>query len=182
MKLKPYNILSVALFSTLTAIGAHIRIPLPFSPVPITLQTMFTYMAGAFLGSKYGALSQLIYILFGVSGLPIFAGGSAGVSILLGPTGGYLIGFVAGAYIIGKLIEIRKRFSFLWLVCCMAIGTIPIYTLGLIQLMIWMKINVINALIIGVLPFIFGDSLKILIAAYITYRIKRVLPYFPILY
>ncbi|MEM2083793.1 MAG: biotin transporter BioY [Nitrososphaerota archaeon] len=179
MSLKPYDVLNIALFSTLTAIGAYIRIPLPFSPIPITLQTMFTYMAGALLGSKYGALSQLIYILLGISGLPIFAGGGVGFSILFGPTGGYLNGFVIGAFIIGKLIEIRKRFSFLWLVCCMIIGTIPIYTLGFIQLMIWMKINMINALIIGVLPFIFGDSLKILIAAYITYRIKRMLPTFP---
>lgn len=179
MKLKPYNMLNVALFSTLTAIGAYIRIPLPFSPVPITLQTMFTYMAGALLGSKLGALSQLIYILLGVSGLPIFAGGNAGFLILIGPTGGYLIGFIVGAFIIGKLIEMKKKFSFLWLVSCMVIGTIPIYTFGLIQLIVWTKINMINAFIVGILPFIVGDSLKILIAAYITYRIKKALPTFP---
>ena len=74
MRLKAQDVIIVSLFSTLTAIGSFIRIPLPFSPVPITLQALFTYMAGALLGSYLGALSQLIFVLLGVSGLPVFAG------------------------------------------------------------------------------------------------------------
>jgi len=174
MKPKPRNILNVALFSALTAVGAYIHIPLPF--VPITLQTMFTYMAGALLGGNLGALSQLIYVLLGISGLPIFAGGNTGFWVLIGPTGGYLIGFIAGAFVIGKLVEVKKNPSLPWLLTCMMAGTVLIYALGVIQLMNWMKIDVKSAIVIGVLPFIVGDSLKMLAAAYVTQRIKKVLP------
>jgi len=170
MKPKPHNILNVALFSALTAVGAYIRIPLPFSPVPITLQTMFTYMAGALLGGNLGALSQLIYVLLGVSGLPVFAGGN------IGATGGYLVGFIVGAFVIGKLVEVKKNPSFLWLVTCMTAGTILIYALGVVQLMNWMRIDVKSAIAFGALPFIAGDSLKMLAAAYVIHRIKKAFP------
>jgi len=176
MKLRVQDILNVALFSALTAIGALISIPLPFSPVPITLQTMFTYMAGALLGSYSGALSQLIYVLMGVTGLPIFAKGSAGISVLLGPTGGYLAGFIPGAFVIGKLAEIKKNPSFRWLLICMTAGTAVFYVLGVLQLMNWVRIGVKEAVVFGVLPFIVGDALKMLAAAYMTIRIRKVLP------
>jgi len=176
MKLKAQDILNVALFSALTAIGALISIPLPFSHVPITLQTLFTYMAGAFLGSYLGALSQLIYVLMGVTGLPIFAKGSAGILVLLGPTGGYLVGFIPGAFVIGKLAEMKKNPSFRRLLICMTAGTVVIYVLGVLQLMNWVRIGVKEAIVLGVLPFIVGDALKILAAAYMTIRIRKVLP------
>jgi len=176
MKLKAQDILNVALFSALTAIGALISIPLPFSHVPITLQTLFTYMAGAFLGSYLGALSQLIYVLMGVTGLPIFAKGSAGIPVLLGPTGGYLVGFIPGAFVIGKLAEMKKNPSFRRLLICMTAGTVVIYVLGVLQLMNWVRIGVKEAIVLGVLPFIVGDALKILAAAYMTIRIRKVLP------
>ena len=153
MKLRVQDILNVALFSALTAIGALISVPLPFSHVPITLQTMFTYMAGALLGSYLGALSQLIYVLMGVMGLPIFAKGSAGISVLLGPTGGYLAGFIPGAFVIGKLAEIKKNPSFRWLLICMTAGTAVIYVLGVLQLMNWVRIGMKEAIVVGVLPF-----------------------------
>ena len=176
MRLKTRDILSVALFSALTAIGSIIRIPIPFSPVPITLQTLFTYMSGAVLGGSLGALSQLIYILVGISGLPVFAGGNAGPSVLIGPTGGYLVGFVAGAFVIGKMTEAKKNPGFLWLLTCMMVGTAIIYTSGVIQLMNYMKIGLDKAIIIGVTPFIAWDVLKMLVAAYTTHRIRRMLP------
>ena len=176
MRLKARDILNVSLFSALTAIGSFIRIPLPFSPVPITMQTLFTYMAGALLGGNLGALSQLIYILLGISGMPIFAGGNAGISVLVGPTGGYLVGFVAGAFVIGKMTETKKNSGLLWLLSCMMVGTIIIYIPGVIQLMNWNKIGLAEAVITGVAPFIIGDILKMLIATYTTHRIRRRLP------
>ena len=176
MRFKARDTFTVALFSALTAIGAFILIPLPFSLVPITLQTLFTYMAGGLLGGYLGALSQLIYILIGISGLPVFASGGAGPSVLVGPTGGYLVGFVAGAFVIGNMAEARSRSSFMWLLTCMIVGTTIIYALGVIQLMNWMKIGLAEAIITGVLPFIVGDALKILLAAYTTHRIRRMLP------
>jgi len=174
MKFRAQDILNVALFSALTAIGALIHIPLPV--VPITLQTVFTYMAGALLGGYLGALSQIIYVLMGVAGLPIFAGWRAGISVLVGPTGGYLFGFIPGAFAIGKLAEMRETPSFRWLLICMTAGTAIIYTLGVLQLMNWMRISVNEAIVIGVLPFIVGDSLKMLAAAYMTIRVRKVLP------
>jgi len=176
MRLKAQDTLSVALFSALTAIGSFIQIPLPFSPVPITLQTLFTYMAGALLGGYLGALSQLVYILLGISGLPIFAGGNAGFSVLIGPTGGYLVGFIAGAFVIGKMTEAKKNSGLLWLLTCMIVGTTIIYISGVIQLMNWIKIGLEKAVIIGVAPFIAGDVFKMLVATYTTHRIRRRLP------
>lgn len=176
MRLKAQDMLIVALFSALTAIGSIIRIPLPLSPVPITLQTLFTYLAGAVLGGYLGALSQLIYILIGISGLPIFAGGNSGLSVLIGPTGGYLIGFITGAFVIGKMIETKENCGFQWLLTSMIIGTVIIYTSGVFQLMNWMNIGLDKAVIIGVAPFIVGDILKILGAAYTAHRIRRTFP------
>lgn len=173
MKLRVQDILNVTLFSALTAIGALIHIPLPL--VPITLQTLFTYMAGALLGGYLGALSQLIYVLMGVAGIPIFAKGSAGIYALVGPTGGYLVGFIPGAFTIGKLAEMKKP-SFRWLLICMIAGTVVIYVFGILQLMNWMRIGVNEAILIGVLPFAVGDALKMLAAAYMSIRIRQVLP------
>jgi biotin transport system substrate-specific component len=176
MRLEARDILSVALFSALTAVGAFVRIPLPFSLVPVTLQTLFTYMAGALLGGYLGALSQLIYILLGISGLPIFAGGNASLSVLVGPTGGYLVGFIAASFVIGKMTEAKNNNSFLWLLTCMIVGTTVIYTLGVLQLMNWLKISLNSAVIVGVTPFVAGDVVKILVAVYTTHRIRRMLP------
>lgn len=174
MKLKTLDIFTIALFSTLTAIGAYIYIPLPFSKVPITLQTMFTYLAGAILGGYLGALSQLIYLLIGVAGLPVFAGGGSSLSVLIGPSGGYLIGFIMAAFVISELKKVKR--GFVWLFICMVAGTIIIYLLGVVQLMNWAKISLNQAIVIGVLPFIFGDLIKVLLATYITQRVEKTFP------
>jgi biotin transport system substrate-specific component len=159
-----------SMFGALTAVGAYIMIPLP--PVPITMQTLFVNLAGALLGGSLGALSQVVYILLGVIGLPVFAGGKAGAGVLLGPTGGYLIGFVVGAYVIGKLTAIRKKPGFIWLVCAMSIGIALVYLLGIIQLMIVAKLDYDKAIAVGLLPPLPGDILKIIIAALITLKIR----------
>jgi biotin transport system substrate-specific component len=160
----------VLFHSILTGIGAFITIPI--GPVLIT-QTLFTYLAGGILGGKRGALSQVIYIILGLIGIPFFAGGKAGIGVLVGPTGGCLIGFVIGAYVTGRLIEFRRTSSFIWILFSMVIGTSVIYTLGIIQLSLWLKVCLEKAILIGVLPFIIGDSLKMLLATYITIRVRR---------
>ncbi len=174
MRLKARDISNVALFSALTATGSLISIPVPFSPVPITLQTLFTYMAGALLGGYLGALSQLIYVLIGVSGLPIFSGGKAGFTVLIGPTGGYLVGFIPAAFIIGKMTEMKKDLGLLWLLIRMGVGTLIIYTLGVIQLMNW--IGYPQTIFVGVAPYIPGDLLKMFVAAYTSRMIRKTLP------
>ena len=123
-----------SMFGSLTAVGAYIMIPLP--PVPITMQTLFVSLAGALLGGYLGALSQVVYILLGVIGLPVFAGGKAGFGVLIGPTGGYLIGFIVGAFIIGKLTSLHRDPGLFWLMGAMVAGIGIVYTLGIIQLML----------------------------------------------
>jgi biotin transport system substrate-specific component len=160
-----------SLFGALTAVGAFIQIPLP--PVPLTMQTLFVALAGALLGSYLGALSQVVYILLGVIGLPVFAGGKAGAGVLLGPTGGYLIGFVVGAYLIGKLTALRRRPGLWWLMGSMAVGIAILYGLGLLQLMLVARLTLAQAVAVGLLPSLPGDLAKILIAGLICRKIRE---------
>ena len=176
VKLKPLDITLSSMFAALTALGAYLIIPLPFTPIPLTLQTFFTYTSGAVLGKYRGALSQIIYIGLGCLGLPVFAGGKAGFGVLLGPTGGYLIGFVLGAFLIGFLVRLKKKPGFLMIIFSLVIGTLAIYSLGVVQLSIWMGITLRQALLVGMLPFVFGDALKIFVAAIVSTRVIKVFP------
>lgn len=159
-----------SLFGAVTAAGAYLIIPFPL--VPITLQTLFLNLAAALLGGRLGALSQVIYILLGVIGLPVFAGGKAGIGVLIGPTGGYLIGFVVASYVIGRLIEMKERAGFIWMACSMVFGLVVIYLLGVAQLLIVAKLTLKKAIAVGVLPFLIGDALKIILATLIAVKIR----------
>ena len=158
----------------LTAIGALVF--LPIYPVPVTLQTLFTYLSGAVLGPWLGALSQVIYILLGGIGLPVFAGGKAGLGTLFGPTGGYLIGFIAASFTIGKICDLHTQPPARRIAGSFVLGTAVIYVFGILQLSQWMNGNFQNAIVVGVLPFIFGDALKIVIATAVATRLRHVLP------
>jgi biotin transport system substrate-specific component len=159
-----------SMFGALTAIGALISIPL--QPVPIVLSNLFLNIAATLLGGSLGALSQVIYIFLGGLGLPVFSGGKAGLGVLLGPTGGYLIGFVLGAYLIGKLVERKKAPGFAWLVFSMTAGLSVIYAVGVAQLSFVAELPLEKALAVGVLPFLPGDVLKIIAAAMITLKTR----------
>ena len=112
-KSKLKGMIFASLFAALTAAVAWFKIPLPFTPVPITLQTLMVLLSGAMLGSYYGAVAMIIYLALGAIGLPVFAGGSSGVGSLLGPTGGYLFSYPLAAFVIGKMIEKKKITIFL---------------------------------------------------------------------
>jgi biotin transport system substrate-specific component len=159
-----------SLFGAGTTAGAYIIIPLP--PVPITLQTLFVGLAGALLGARLGALSQVIYLLIGIIGLPVFNGGKAGLGVLLGPTGGYLIGFVAGAWVIGALVNLKKSPGFAWTVAALVAGTLVVYLLGVAQLCVVAKLSLNKAIAVGVLPFLIGDLVKILATAFVVQKIR----------
>lgn len=152
--------MGVIIFVILTTIGAFVRIPLPFTPVPITLQVFFVLLAGAVLGRKMGTLSQLSYYLIGGLGLPIFTGASGGFAHLAGPTGGYLIGFIIAAYLIGGLVKTEGHYPKLRLFLSMLFGVGIIYSLGVIQLSFVLHISLKKAFLLGALPFILGDLLK----------------------
>jgi len=159
-----------SMFGALTAIGALISIPL--QRCLWTLRTCFLSLAVSLLGGGLGALSQIIYVILGVIGLPVFSGGKAGLGVFMGPTGGYLIGFIAGAYVTGKIVEVRERPGLVWIVLAMLAGTATVYTLGVLQLVLIGKLSVEKAAAVGVLPFLPGDALKIAAASVIVMKVK----------
>jgi biotin transport system substrate-specific component len=164
---KKYSILyDVALViggSLLIGLSAQIAVKLPFSPVPITCQTLAVLMAGALLGRIRGSLCVLAYIAEGVAGLPVFALGRGGLAALAGPSGGYLVGFVAAAYITGFLAEKGWDRRFSTTILAMLLGDAALYAFGLLWLSCLFGFNS-AVLAVGLYPFIAGDILKILIA------------------
>ncbi len=159
-----------ALFAALTAAVSPIKIPLGFTPVPITLQTLMVLLAGAMLGGNLGALAMIIYVLVGALGLPVFAGGGSGFGALFGPTGGFLFGFIVAAYVVGKLVEKAKKPSYLQLTIAMIIGSLVIYVFGVVVGIIVTGLPLTQILVGWVMPFIIGDIIKLLAAALIAYR------------
>ena len=170
MRLKPRDVTVSAVFSVLTALGAWVSIPLPITPVPVTLQVFFVLLSGAVLGERLGALAQIIYLLLGLIGLPVFAGGESGPAVLVGPTGGYLVGFVAAAYMTGRLAKGSRGTSFIRMLMASVCGLIPIYLLGAIGLWVWLRSSLSALLVIGVIPFLPVDAIKAIIAGYIASR------------
>lgn len=163
-----------ALFAVLTAVGTFIRIPFP--PVPITLQTLFVFLSGTLLGSRMGPLSQMLYVGMGLIGLPVFTGGG-GPQYILHPTFGYLVGFVAGAWVIGFITERFEKPSFsVYLAACLC-GTAVIYAAGTAGL--YLNLNYVagkeatlrQVIEFGVIPFIAGDVLKMLGTATLASRV-----------
>lgn len=179
MKNNTKNMILVALFSALTAIGAYLEIPT--QPVPITLQVLFCMYAGVLLGSKLGALSQIVYVVLGLIGLPVFAGGAGGFSYVLNPSFGYLIGFILCSFITGLLTErIKKLKGIRGLISVFSstlVGLAVLYLIGVAYLyMIFsvtteMSINVEQALLWGFYPFILQDIIKCALVAFTALKV-----------
>jgi biotin transport system substrate-specific component len=150
-------------FSLLTALSAQIVIPIP--PVPFTAQTFAVVLTGALLGSRLGAITMIVYLIEGASGLPFFSGGSGGYWHLLGPTGGYLVAFPAAAYITGAFAEHEWDRRFLTAVAAMAIGTIVILLAGWMWFSLVLRTSPALTVFDTVLKFVPGDVLKICLAA-----------------
>ena len=159
-----------AMFGALTAIGSFMVIPL--QPVPITLQTLFTGLAGVFLGPNTAALSQIIYVLLGMIGLPVFAGRYRFWHPLR-PYGRISDRFRIGAYIIGKIVEIKPNPGVAWIVMALLAGNVMIYTCGTVQLSLVTQFSWPKALLVGVLPFIIGDLLKLSAAAWLALKMRQ---------
>ncbi len=165
-------LIGVLFFILATTLGAYVRIPLAISPVPITLQTFFVMLAGAVLGRKLGAASQAGYYLLGFMGIPVFQGFSFGLSCIMGPTGGYLIGFIAAAFLIASMTGSSKPGIFR-IVAAFAIGDILIHLLGAAWLACLYRLKVSEAVSVGILPFIPGEIVKIGFASLIYSRISQ---------
>lgn len=161
-----------SLFAALTAVGAFIAIPI--GPVPIVLQNMFVYLAGLLLGSRWGLASVGVYLLAGAFGLPVFAGGLGGIGRFIGPTGGYLIGYLPTVFLIGK-ISTRANPRVLLDVLAMICGSFALYACGITWLKIVTGMTTAKALAVGMIPFLIGDALKIAAAAAIAKSLRPVL-------
>ena len=159
-----YDIALIVAGSLLIGLCAQLAIQLPFSPVPVTAQTFAVLMIGTLLGARRGSLCVLAYLVQGAAGLPVFAQGRAGLPVLISPTGGYLVGFVFAAYLVGLLAESRWDRQVGTTILAMILGNIVIYAFGLIWLCCLMGVNK-TILAVGLYPFIVGDLLKIALAA-----------------
>jgi biotin transport system substrate-specific component len=146
------------------AVLAQVKIPLPFTPVPLTGQTFAVLLTAAALGSKRGAASMAFYIALGAFGLPFFAGGAHGLSVVIGATGGYLIGFIGAAYVIGLLAERGLERSTRTSVIPFLVGTVIIYASGVTWLAIVLG-SFSKAIALGLVPFLVGDIIKLVAAA-----------------
>ncbi len=178
MKNKTVFLIMSSLFAILTAIGAQIRIPFPF--VPLTLQTFLVVLSGLVLGPVAGAVSQVVYIVMGLLGLPVFAGGG-GLHYIFHPTFGFLAGFVPGAWIAGKMArKIRSGNIWTYVPACTT-ATAVIYICGLSVL--YFNLNFIagkslpfgSIIRMGLLPFLPGDLFKIFGAAFLADKVLPVL-------
>jgi len=176
MRKKTTEIVMISLFAALTAVGAFIRIPLPY--VPFTLQTLMVMLAGLTLGSRSAALSQLLYLTVGLLGLPIFAQGG-GPGYILQPSFGFLVGFIAGAYIIGRIVEGPEKLSYPRVVAALILGQVAVHVLGIAYLyfnlnfIIHKPTSLLTTIKIGLLVFIPGDILKTFVAALVVSPIRQ---------
>lgn len=150
----------------LIGVAASLYIPLPFTPVPITLQTLILFVASAWLGGAYALQMVGWYLTLGILGAPFFAGGTFGLLSIMGSTGGYLIGFLVAAAWIGYLQNRIKNRKQQFLLFCSASALL--YACGVSWLAISLHMNVEQALVAGLWPFLAGDILKIFIATSIT--------------
>mgnify|MGYP002628209235 FL=1 len=159
-------------FALLTAAAAQIEIQLGFTPVPLTGQTFAVLLSGAVLGMRRGALSQSVYWMAGLTGLPFYSGGAGGWKSGTGATLGYLVGFIVAAGAIGYLAEKKQDRNFATSLPAMLLGSTLIYTCGAAWLTTYLNIGFAtgetNAIALGVAPFLVGDVIKALLAAACT--------------
>ena len=165
------NVVLVFGTSLLFAFSAQIVLPLPFSPVPVTAQTLIALLSGAVLGSRLGPLIVLVYLIEGIVGLPFFVKGGAGLAYFQGVTGGYLIGFVVVTFVVGFLVERGWGRSFRTAVLAMLVGNMVLYCFGVPWLKNVLNISLGKALAIGFYVFIPGDLYKLGFASVLLPRL-----------
>ncbi|HEY0082033.1 MAG TPA: biotin transporter BioY [Pyrinomonadaceae bacterium] len=158
------SIVLVVAFSLLIALSAQVVVPLPFTPIHITLQTFAVLLTGALLGSRLGALALAAYLVEGASGLPFFSGGNGGwLYLVFSPTAGYLLAFLPAAFVTGWLAERGWDRKFLSAAAAIALGSIVILFGGWLGLLRFYPAG--QAFALGVVPFVVGDIVKIALAA-----------------
>lgn len=159
----PLDVVLVATGAALTALLAQVAVPL--YPVPITGQTLAVLLVGATLGAVRGAISLAVYAIVGALGVPVFSNYGGGVDIILGPTGGYILGFIASAALVGWLSERAWERHLLKAIATFVAGTVVVFAVGLPWLAIALGLDLMQTLNAGLFPFLIGGGIKALIAA-----------------
>lgn len=192
---KTIQLVQIAMMGAVLCVLAPFSIPVPVSPVPFSLATAVVYLAGVLLGAKKGVACVIVYLLLGMIGLPVFSGFSGGVGVLLGPTGGYLIGYIPCVFVTGGLLErgwlfkqkkkcfgveekaVRPWWRIVWNAFAMALGTILCYALGTAWFLCIMDgtYSLVQALLVCVVPYVVFDMIKILAVAAIAGPIRKIL-------
>lgn len=157
------DVVLVVAGAALTALLAQVAVPL--YPVPITGQTLAVLLVGASLGAARGALSLALYAVLGIVGLPVFSDFAGGPDVILGPTGGYILGFIASAALVGWLSERAWERQVLKALATFAAGTLVVFAIGLPWLSISLGLDLLQTLNAGLFPFLIGGAIKALIAA-----------------
>lgn len=163
----------IALMAALTVICAQLIIPLPFTPIPFSLSIVAVLLCGTLLDKRSALIAQLVYLLLGLVGLPVFSGFSGGIGKILGPTGGYIISYLFVAYLTALLLEIWGRRDLLTLSVSMGAGLAVCYLFGSAWLAYMSNISFVAALGAGVLPFVVFDLVKIFLAALLTIALQK---------
>ena len=163
--------LGVVAFAVATAFGAQVAVPLPWTPIPVTMQPLLIILAGVALGPRFGALSMAAYVGVGALGAPVFSNGGAGLAWLFGPTGGYLLAAPAAAFVAGALAG--RDGSALRLLAGLVLGTATLYLGGVTQLLALTGESFTTVVAMGVTPFLVGDVTKILVAFFGVHAIRR---------
>jgi biotin transport system substrate-specific component len=172
------RLLAVGVFVILTTLSAFVRIPLPFTPVPFTLQTFFVLLSGSLLGRKLGVFTQCSYMLLGLAGQSVFTGLGSGALYLLGPTGGYIVGFIIASFLAGNLFAKKEQSRFTIFLRLLSADFVILCS-GMLWLKVSLSCSLSQAFLLGFLPFVLGDVLKVILAV-IVYssvhsRIKAIL-------
>ena len=168
--------LYIALFAALISAGAFII--LPIGPVPIVLQNMFIILAGLVLGPRSALICVSIYLLAGGLGLPVFAGGTGGIAKFAGPTGGYLVGYLPAVFAVGVISQMggkKGKIRFTMDIFAGIVGVMLIFICGVPWLKIVLGVDWGKAFSLGMLPFLIGDVLKVIVAASLAPKLRSVL-------
>ncbi len=159
----------IAAFAAFTAISAQFAVTLPYTPVPITMQTLFVVLAGVVLGPRDGFYAMITYLAAGAAGAPVFAGLSFGPAILVGPTGGYLLAFPAAALVAGAISSV-PGFRILAVTAGVVSGSLLILVMGTLYLSLMTGLSIARTIPLAVTPFIAGDVVKTVIAVVMAGR------------
>ena len=175
------GLIKASFMCAITAILAYVTIPLPFSPVPITLQSLGVMLAGLVLGPSLGGWAMLVYLALGLVGLPVFAGGTSGFTIITGPTGGYILGFLPGAWLTGALSQSILKTTMkntkpgpfaAHLISSLVGGIGVVHLLGIFHLAQSTGLSFAQAALMGTAPFLPGDIFKAVAASILASKIK----------